>query len=82
MIPVSPIVGRTILLDAEAIAAVESNPETIIVLADRRRMVVTDTADAVVARIEKARAARLARGQDLRPRSGADVIAFPERHAS
>ena len=82
MIPVTPIVGRTILLDADAIAAIESNPETIVVLADQRRMVVADTAEALVARIGKARAARLAKHQDLRPRSGADVIEFPERHAS
>ena len=79
MIPVTPIVGRTILLDADAIAAIESNPETIVVLTDERRMVVTDPADVLVRRIGRARAARLARVQDLRPRRGGDVIAFPKR---
>ncbi len=79
MIPVTPIAGRTILLDADAIAAIESNPETIIILADRRRMVVTDPAETLVARIERARAARLAKAQDLRPRSDANVIAFPKQ---
>ena len=82
MIPVTPIAGRTILLDADAIAAIECNPETIIVLADQRRMVVVDPADVLVSRIGRARAARLARAQDLRVRRGADVIAFPERAAS
>ncbi len=82
MIPVTPILGRTILLDADAIAAIESNPETIIVLTDRRRMVVTDAAEELVSRIGKARASRLAKGQDLRPRRGADVIAFPGAQAS
>jgi uncharacterized protein YlzI (FlbEa/FlbD family) len=82
MIPVTPIVGRTILLDADAIAAIESNPETVIVLTDRRRMVVADAAEALVNRIGKARASRLAKAQDLRPRRGADVIAFPGAQAS
>ena len=82
MIPVTPLVGRTILLDAEAIAAIESNPETIVVLTDQRRMVVADTADELVHRIGKARASRLAKTQDLRPRRDADVIAFPGAQAS
>lgn len=79
MIPVTPIVGRTILLDADAIAAIESNPETIIVLTDRRRMLVIDHAETLVSRIGRARAARLAKAQDLRPRRDADVLSFPER---
>ena len=82
MIPVTPIAGRTILLDADTIAAIESNPETIIVLADRRRMGVTDRAETLVSRIGRVRAARLAKTQDLRPRHDADVIAFPERAAA
>jgi uncharacterized protein YlzI (FlbEa/FlbD family) len=82
MIPVTPIAGRTILLDADQIAAIESNPETIIVFADRRRMLVSDPAEALVSRIGRARAARLAKVQDLRPRRDADIIAFPERAAA
>ncbi len=65
MIPVTPIVGRTILLDADAIAAIESNPETVIVLADERLMVVAVPADDLFQRIGRARAARLAKAQDL-----------------
>ena len=82
MIPVTPILGRTILLAADAIAAIESNPETIIVLTDRRRMVVTDAAEELVERIGRARASRLAKTQDLRTRRDADVIAFPGAQAS
>jgi len=81
MIPVTPIVGRTIVLDADAIAAIESNPETIVVLYDRRRMLVTDHAETLVSRISRARAARLATARDLRPRDEADVLSFPGRAA-
>ena len=79
MIPVTPIAGRTILLDADKIEAIEVTPATVIVLTDHQRMVVTDEAESVVASIGKARAARLASVARLKRTRNADVIPFRPR---
>ena len=42
MIPVTPIAGRTVLLNANLIEAIEETPDTVITLAGGRRMVVVD----------------------------------------
>ncbi len=64
MIPVTPIAGLTILLDVDAVVAIESTPETVIVFADDHRMVVSDSAEALVRRIARCRSARVARAAD------------------
>ena len=62
MVPVTAIEGVAILIDVDEIAAIESTPETVIVLADGRRMVSADSAEALVQRIARERARRVARG--------------------
>ena len=42
MIPVTPLAGGTILINADIIEAIETDPNTVIVLANGRRMIVTD----------------------------------------
>lgn len=64
MIPVTPTAGLTILLDVDAVAAIESTPETVIVFTDGGRMVVSDSAEALVRRIAHCRSARIARSAD------------------
>lgn len=76
MIPVAPIAGGTILLNADLIEAIESDPETVIVLANGRRMVVTDDPQTLVDHISRARAAVLAAAQDITPRGNATVVPF------
>ncbi|MCP3977321.1 MAG: flagellar FlbD family protein [bacterium] len=74
MIPVAPIAGGTILLNADLIEAIESDPDTVIVLANGRRMVVTDDPQTLVHHISRARAAVLAAAQDVAPRGNATVV--------
>ncbi len=74
MIPVAPIAGGTILLNADLIEAIESDPDTVIVLANGRRMVVTDDPHTLVQHISRARAAVLAAAQDIVPRGNAKVV--------
>ncbi len=62
MIPVTPTAGLAILLDVDAVAAIESTPATVIVFADGRQMVVSDSAEALVHRIARFRSARIAHG--------------------
>lgn len=64
MIPVTPTAGLTILLDVDSVAAIESAPETVIVFTDGRRMVVSDSAEALVRRIARCRSARIAHNAD------------------
>lgn len=60
MIPVTPIAGLTILLDVDAVVAIEATPETVIALDDGRRMVVADSVETLVRRIARCRGARIA----------------------
>ena len=66
MIPITPIEGITILLDVDEIFAIESMPETVVVLVDQRRMVVSDRPESIVKNIRNRRAARVAGGGRLR----------------
>lgn len=79
MIPVTPIEGRTVLLNANLIEAIEETPDTVIVLAGGRRMVVVDVPDHLIARIERIRASVLAAAHNERPRGRAQLYALPDR---
>jgi flagellar protein FlbD len=76
MIPVTPIAGRTVLLNANLIEAIEETPDTVIVLSGGRRMVVVDVPDHLVARIERIRASVLAAAHNRRPRGRARLYAI------
>ena len=75
MIPVTPIAGCTVLLNANLIEAIEETPDTVIVLAGGRRMVVVDVPDHLVARIERIRASVLAAAHNRRPRGRGKLYA-------
>ncbi|NOX24423.1 MAG: flagellar FlbD family protein [Actinobacteria bacterium] len=60
MIPVSPLKGRQVFLNADLIEAIESCPDTVLVLANGRRMVIVDSPEVVVHRIGEFRASVLA----------------------
>ncbi len=76
MIPVTPIAGRTVLLNASLIEAIEETPDTVIVLSGGRRMVVVDVPHHLVARIERIRASVLAAAHNKRPRGRAKLYAI------
>lgn len=71
MIPVTAIEGVATFIDVDEISAIESTPETVIVLADGRRMLSADSADTLVRRIARERARRMARSiEPSRDRGG------------
>lgn len=74
MIPVTPLAGGTILINADIIEAIETDPNTVIVLANGRRLVVADDPQALVDSIARARAAVLAAAQNIAPRADAKVV--------
>ncbi len=76
MIPVTPIAGRTVLLNANLMEAIEETPVTVIVLSGGRRMVVVDVPEHLVARIERIRASVLAAAHNRRPRGRAKLYAI------
>jgi flagellar protein FlbD len=76
MIPVTPIAGRTVLLNADLIEAIEETPDTVITLAGGRRMVVVDVPAHLVARIERIRASVLAAAHNQGPRGRAKLYAI------
>lgn len=76
MIPVTPIAGGTMLLNADLIEAIEHDPNTVILLANGRRMVVTEDPETLVAHINRVRASLLAAIQDVTPRDEAKVVPF------
>lgn len=78
MIPVTPIAGRTVLLNANLIEAIEETPDTVITLAGGRRMVVVDVPDHLIARIERIRASVLAAAHNQRPRGRAKLYAIKD----
>lgn len=78
MIPVTPIAGRTVLLNANLIEAIEETPDTVIVLAGGRRMVVVDVPAQLVARIERIRSSVLAAAHNQRPRGHAKLYAIKD----
>lgn len=82
MIPVAPLQGRTIMINADLIEAIETGRETVIVFISGRRMVVTDSATDVVERIAHLRASVLAAAEDIVERPAAPVLALAEIHGS
>ncbi len=80
MIPITPIPGGAlVLLEADRIEAVEAADDTVVVLTDRRRVVVTESPEAIVASIHRARAGRLARASAHRVCTEAEVLEFRPR---
>ena len=74
MIPVTPLAGETILINADIIESIETDSNTVIVLANGRRMVVADDPATLVAAVGRARAAVLAAAQNITPRTDAKVV--------
>jgi len=74
VIPVTPLQGRTILVNADLIEQIERVPDTVIVLANGRRMFVLDDAEELVRRIRHVRASILAYADDLLDHGTATVV--------
>ena len=74
MIPVTPLKGRPIMLNADLIESIESSPDTVITLANGRRLVVADRAQDLVERIQLFRASILAAAEDILDGPKADIV--------
>ena len=79
MIPVTPMAGGTMLLNADLIEAIECDPHTVILLANGRRMVVNEDPTTLVSHINRVRASLLAAVQDVSPREDAKVVPFRQK---
>ena len=79
MIPVTPMAGGTMLLNADLIEAIECDPHTVILLANGRRLVVNENPTTLVSHINRVRASLLAAVQDVSPREDATVVPFRQK---
>ena len=74
MIPVMPLKGTRILVNADLIEEIESLPDTVIVLANGRRLFVLDSPTDIVERIRHLRASVLACADNIIERDPAEVV--------
>lgn len=80
MIPVTPLRGGwKILLNPDMIASIEAEPDTVIVLLNGRRMVVSDPYPQLIERIGLLRASVLAAAEDILEGPKAQVVALRPR---
>lgn len=77
MIPVTPLQGRRIFINADLIEEVESIPDTVVVLANGRRLFVTESPSEIIERVGHLRASVLACADDILDRDHGIVIPFP-----
>ncbi len=61
-------------LNADLIESVEETPDTVLLLVDGRRIVVSDTADDIAQRVREFRASILVSASEMR--SGSNVVPF------
>ena len=79
MIPVTPLAGGTVLINADLIEAIETEPNTVIILANGRRLVVSDDPNTLVDHISRSRANVLAALQGISSRQDAKVVPLRPR---
>lgn len=77
MIQVHRLRGEPLFVNADYIEAIESTPDTVITLLDGRRLVVSDSATAVVAAVRAFRASVLAEADRLRTNPAAHLQIVP-----
>lgn len=74
MIMVHRLKGEPMLLNADLITTIETNPDTVITLADGRRLVVSDLAEDIVDRVRLFRASVLAAAGEIRETSAPSLV--------
>ena len=79
MVLVHRLKGEPLFLNADLIESIESLPDTVVTLADGRRLVVADGPDEIVERITRFRASVLVAAEDLRLQPPAPVVALHSR---
>ena len=74
MVLVHRLKGEPLFLNADLIESIESIPDTVVTLADGRRLVVADDPGELVQRITRFRASVLVAAEELREQPTAPVI--------
>ncbi len=79
MILVHRVKGGTIFLNSDLIETIEATPDTVVTLADGRRLLAADPPVELVRRISEFRATVLATAEDMRSSPGAELVMLPGR---
>jgi len=77
MIVVHRLKGERMFLNADLVESVEETPDTILTLVDGRRIVVSDRADEIAARILEFRASILVSASEMRNRTMETATVVP-----
>lgn len=74
MVLVHRIKGEPLFLNADLIESIEALPDTVVTLADGRRLVLSDDPEELVERIVQFRASVLVAAESLRSHGPADIV--------
>ncbi len=74
MVLVHRIKGEPLFLNADLIESIEALPDTVVTLADGRRVVLSDTPEEIVDRIREFRASVLVAAENLRTNPRASLV--------
>ena len=74
MVLVHKLKGEPLFLNADLIESIEAMPDTVVTLADGRRVVLSDTPEEIVERIAAFRASVLVAAEELRSRPRAPLV--------
>jgi flagellar protein FlbD len=77
MIVVHRLKGERMFLNADLVESVEETPDTVLTLVDGRRLVVSDRADEIAARILEFRASILVSASELRNQTMQQATVVP-----
>ena len=81
MILVHRVKGGAIFLNSDLIESIEATPDTVVTLADGRRLLAADPPIELVRRISMFRAAVLAAAEDMRHGPDAELVVLPTRES-
>ncbi len=84
MILVHRLKGQPVFVNADLIESIEATPDTVLSMADGRKVVVTEPPEEIVDRVRRYRASVLVATDELRERSDrdADVVVLPRPPAT
>ncbi len=79
MVLVHKLKGEPLFLNADLIESIESTPDTVVTLADGRRIMLSDSPEDVVDRIRTYRASILVAAEQLRTSGAGNVVRLHQR---
>lgn len=79
MVLVHRLKGEPLFLNADLIESIEATPDTVVTLADGRRLLLSDSPEDVVDRIRTYRASVLVAAEQLRASTPANVVRLHAR---